>query len=120
MPEDAITITITEHAYMNKDTTSDQDLHHNISCCVSIEVEGITSEPSVTWHYTHGEAISDGENIYLQHTIDERDYCAFLQFSVEACGGELLCRAELPHNAVSTPLVKTVGYNAAHFTGGNG
>ena len=120
MPEDAITITITEHAYTNKDSTSDQYLHHNISCCVSIEVEGITSAPSVNWHYSHGEKISEGDDIDLQHTTDEKYYCAFLQFSAEACGGELLCRAELSHNAISTPLVKTMGYNAAHPTGGNG
>ena len=112
MPEDAITMAITEHGYIDihKGTVTDPD-HHNISCCVSIEVEGITSVPMISWHNSRGELISSGGNFHLQQTVAENLYCTAFQFPTEECGDRLLCKATLSYDTDSTILVKTMKYS---------
>ena len=106
---------ITEHNYINKSTTTDRD-YHNISCCVSIEVEGITSVPTVNWHNSHGEMIPDGGDLHIQQTVSEKLYCTLFLFPSEACGDRLVCRATLLYTADSVPLVKTMTYSITRPT----
>lgn len=101
---------ITEHSYTNEGTVAAPD-HHNISCCVSINVEGITSAPTVNWHNSHGELISNGGDFHLQQTVAENHYCTLFQFPSEACGDRLLCKAILFYDADSMVFEKTMKYS---------
>lgn len=119
MPEDAIVMAITEHSYTNEGTIKVPD-HHNISCCVSIKVEGITSVPTVSWHNSRGELISNGGDFHLQQTVTGNLYCTMFQFPSEACGDRLLCKATLSYDADSMVFVKTMNYSIIRTNKGPG
>lgn len=101
---------IREHSYSNKDSTTDQD-HYNISCCVAVEVEGITSAPTVNWHNSFGEMISNGGHFHVQQTVMGNTYCTIFQFPSNECGDRLLCKATLFTDADSLSLTKAMRYS---------
>ena len=117
MPDSAITMEITEFSYINKDS-SDPQQHHNISCCVSIEVQGITSMPTINWYNASGQMISNGGDFHLQRVIAANNYCTMFQFPSELCGNKLLCKAVLSYSTGSEPLVKTMEYSIVRLNGG--
>jgi hypothetical protein len=119
VPDNAIMMEITESSYVNKDS-SDPQQHHNISCCVSIEVQGVTSMPTVNWHNSSGQVIANGGNFHLQQVIAaNNNYCTMFQFPSELCGNKLLCKATLSYSTDSEPLVKTMEYSIVRSNGGN-
>ena len=111
VPDDAITISITEHTYTGKDNNITDASHQNISCCVSIEVEGVTSKPLVTWHNSHGETISNRGSFHIQKIEGENYVCSVFQFPTDACGDQLVCKAALFYDVNLAPLIKTKGYS---------
>lgn len=117
VPDSAITMEITESSYINKDN-SDPELHYNISCCVSIGVQGVTSMPTVNWHNARGEMIVNGGEFHLQQVTAANNYCTTFQFPSESCGNKLLCKAILSYSTDSEPLVKTMEYSINHSNGG--
>lgn len=108
---------ITESTYINEDS-SEPEQHHNISCCVSIKLNGITSKPMVNWHNARGEVITDGGEFHLQQVVAANNYCTMFQFPSESCGNKLLCKAILSYSTDSEPLVKTLEYSVIHSNGG--
>lgn len=116
VPDNAITMEIAEYSYINKDISNPDNLHHNVSCCVSIGVKGVTSIPTVNWHNARGEMISNGGSFQLQQAVVASSYCTLIQFSSKSCGDKLLCRATLLYSTDSKPLVKTMEYSIAQPT----
>ena len=119
MPDNAIIMEITDSDFIIKDTSAPKQ-HHNISCCVSIEVKGITSTPTVNWYNAHREMISNGGDFHLQKVAADNHYCTMFQFPSESCGDKLLCMATLSYSTDSEPLVKTMEYSIMRPIGGKG